>query len=211
MLLLVLLRSLRGGAGGNGTINAPVANISQIQQTLVIDYTETIVYRVSPSPYQTYGLTNILGQGETSANYTAYTLLVTFVASLLRVRRVMIVTPAPTLWHEVPPPTRELRFFLFKPYFLPIGSFVLVFLGGALWTYQCKKSVQVLAPPGALDGNASSSDELDDVSKSGSGKRSGSSRARSGTTRARSGTRRVPPPPSSRRKQTIRPPPHSRA
>jgi uncharacterized membrane protein YgcG len=158
----------------NGTVDAAPANISQIKEKLVIDYTNTILYQVTWTSLTTG--TSLTVNGQVTYVVSTYgSLVALFIQTLFHVKKMIDVTPAPTDWSQLPPPTLPLRYFFFGPYWLCLLLFAVLFLGGALWTYRCKKSIRVLAPPGALD--ADLSDELDEFSREKS--RSGS-RGKSG-------------------------------
>jgi hypothetical protein len=195
MFLLVLLQTLQASDGDSNSVDAPSANISQIKETLIIDFTNTIVYAITQ--LESVMLSEIqfgADQSPILTNHTSVTIVVTFIPTLLRIKKILSVTPAPTGWLEVPPPTQELRTVVFRPYYLCLCSFALLFLGGGLWTYRFKKRIRVLGPTGAFDGNRSDSDELDEV-KSG---RSDSGRSNSG--RSNTGRR----PTSARPKSTTK-------
>jgi hypothetical protein len=100
--------------------------------------------------------------------------LAVFVPTFFRVKKLVDVTPAPSMWAGVPPPTQSLRSIVFQPYILCIGLFGILFLGGAFWTYQCRREIRVLQPQALAQDN----DELEDLSKkkrsTSQGKESGS-------------------------------------
>jgi hypothetical protein len=189
MLILVLFQGLHASGADTNTVDAPLANISLIRETLVIDYTNTIIYVLDSTQVLTVALV-VENDQTVTTSITSISLIVTFVPTLLRIKRLLYVTPAPTGWLELPAPTRELRTVVFEPYYLCLCSFGLVFLGGGLWTYRFRKPVKVLAPVGAFNGNASSSSELDDIKGSRSGSARGSARGTSSGRSKRSGSKR---------------------
>jgi uncharacterized membrane protein YgcG len=188
--ILSLARADEANDQINATVDAAPANISQIREKLIIDYTNTILYQVTWASVTT--LSPVVVGGVQTATVSVYhSLIALFVQTLFHVKKLVEVTPAPTDWQQLPPPTESLRYFFFGPYFLCLATFAVVFLGGALWTYRCKKTIRVLAPT-AVTRDLSDSD-LDDVSTSGRGSKrsSGSGRGRSGSARSgRSGAGR---------------------
>jgi hypothetical protein len=117
----------------NASVDAKPANITQIRQTLLVDYTNTIVYSLTETEMTTVGLTapygDVEGLSKSVRTYTVRSVVAAFVQTIFRVKKLVDVTPAPSKWAGVPPPTQSLRFIIFKPYILCMGLFGILFLG----------------------------------------------------------------------------------
>jgi hypothetical protein len=172
MLSLLLLGIRADPTPSNSPLPAADINITKLNETIVIDYTNTVIFSLTHSPYATtHGTTVDPSLGSLVTDFYVYTLVVSYIPTLFWVQRVMAVTPAPTDFQALPPATQALRIIIFHPGILCGATFALVFLGGGLWTYRCRKPRHVIPPPVR---KGSDSDSLESVKKGGSGRGSGS-------------------------------------
>jgi hypothetical protein len=179
LVLLVGLAVAEATTPTDSEIPAAPVNITQLNHTLLIDYTNTIYYSLSQTAFGMAHGPTVINSTSFDTSYTVYSIVVTYVPTLFWVKRVLVVTPAPTDFQPLPPATQALRSIVLSPAILCGATFGVVFLGGGLWTYRCRKPRRVIPPPVR---KASGSDSMDSVKKGskGSGRSAGSGRKGSG-------------------------------
>jgi hypothetical protein len=133
-ILLAVVPAHCSGPGDveDGTAAASVLDMSVANSTLVVDYTNTILFRAQVTCVQS------MVQPPDSANSGVFTLIITHVASYLptrvRVMRVVTLPPAPTSFRHTlaPEPTKKLITPFFKPFVFLIVFLVLFMITAAL-------------------------------------------------------------------------------
>jgi hypothetical protein len=187
MLLVLILPFL--ASADDTSIPAPAVNITQLNHTLLIDYTNTILYSLSPVWSLTFGPT-VVDEVTTEIHYSVSTYVVEYVPTLYWIKRVFVVTPAPSNYVLPPHPTKALSSSFFHPGILCGVTFAIVFLGGGFWTYRCKKPRHVIAPPPRKVSDSDSMDSLGHKKGSSGGSKHGSSHGSAhGSAKKKSGRR----------------------
>jgi hypothetical protein len=160
----------------NTTIVVPLANISQINDSLVNYFTQTIVAFVDTSEIATQGTTVFPGeQNSRVGTYIIHTHVVRYVPTLYLILKAVENAPAATA--DIIPPTQSipLKSFFFAPaYLLGILGGVL-FVGGAFYTYRCYNPRRITKAKSTKSAHSSrrrrrSSDSLSSGSGSGPGR-----------------------------------------
>jgi hypothetical protein len=162
MLFLPLVPLALSSGVDTGSFAAPVANISQLNGSLVNYYTFTIIYSITAIDTNTVGTTNVPGQGTVVTAYSVQTYRVEYISTLYLILKAVEPIPDPTSYIHPPSASPALKMFLFAPQYL-IGILGgVLFLGGAYYTYQCYRPKRVV-PPAPVGGSGNgSSDSLSD-------------------------------------------------
>jgi hypothetical protein len=131
--VLLALASATSEDDPNITIDAPKANISQINDSLANYYTKTVLYVVSAS-------------ATVQSGATVQTMVVLFVPTLYLILKAVENLPSATPYIVPPSASPALKYAFFAPAYSVGVLFGVLFLGGAYYTYQCYRPKRV-APP----------------------------------------------------------------
>jgi hypothetical protein len=124
--------------------------ISQFNYTIVIDYTNTVIFRVTASPLLTVGNTVFTGEDiARPGTYTAFTKIARYMTTIFRLEKMFLSSATAAPQAVVTTPAFKTKFF--DPAFLVGVMFGVLFLGGAIWTLKCRKPQYVPVEGGDKD------------------------------------------------------------
>jgi hypothetical protein len=125
------------------------SDVTQFETPIPIDYTKTIVCRVTTSLTLVVGPTIFPGEASPRpGTYTTLTRIVRYMTTIFQMQKISVPPPTGT-----PVPTASvlpaLKSAVFRPGILIGATFGILFVGGVIWTHQCRKPQFV--PPEAVD------------------------------------------------------------